>query len=156
MDYNNLDELLNRANKFEQMGDDILYAYAEDAQGLEIRIESDERLFKIFKIAKILKNSKKVDNFNFDEIKNIDPNFICDGTQLIIKFDGSSIELNLQFSDDGNSSSLGVSGDYSIDELFNFYNKTLNYIEIFEQKFIKKINNIFKQQDTEYYKFYRN
>jgi hypothetical protein len=155
MAYTNLDELLNRANKFDQIGDAILDAQAEDVQGLELSIESDDRLFKIFKIAKILKNSK-IKSFNFDEIKNIDPNFICDGTYLIVKFENSPIELNLQFSDDGNSSSLGVSGDYSINDLFNFYNKTLNYIEIFEQKFIKTINNIFKQQDTVYSKFYKN
>lgn len=150
MDYNNLDELLERANKYEQMSNDILDVKEDVLQNLEFSITHDPALIKILKITKILKN---VNIKNFDSIKNLDPNFKCDGENLIIKFENSPIELRLYCSSIADTYCVmgldGLDEDY-VDDLFKFYNKVIDYIEFYKNAFFEKINNIFKKQDAEY------
>ena len=157
MEYNNLDAILERTEKFDQMGEYLLEGMWEDISGLEIAIGGDERLKKFFKIIKILKNSKFSD-FDFELIKNMDPNFKWDDDTLVVKFSDYPIELTLQKSDDLRSGCLAykfINDAYVSDfDVYNFYNKVYNYIPTFEQNFIKIINNILKQQDALYKKFY--
>lgn len=148
MDYTNLDELFERANKYEQMASDIFDTKEEEIQNLEFSITHDSRLLKIYKITKILKNANIK---NFDSIKNLDPNFVCDGENLIVKF--SPIELRLYCNSEADTYCVfgldGLDDDY-VDDLFKFYNKVLENIEDYENKFINKLNDIFKKQDKEY------
>jgi hypothetical protein len=150
MDYANLDELLERANKYEQMSSDIFDAKEEELQRIEFSITHDPSLLKILKISKILKNA----NFkNFDLIKNLDPTFKCDGENLIIKFENSPIELRLYYSSVADTYCVmgldGLNEDY-VDDLYKFYNKVIDNIENYKNAFIEKINRIFKKQDADY------
>lgn len=150
MEYTNLDELFDRANKYEQMRDDIFNTKEEELQNLEFSITHDPSLLKIYKIIKILKNANIK---NFDSIKNLDPNFKCDGENLIVKFENSSIELRLYCNSEADTYCVfgldGLNDDY-VDDLYKFYIKVVDNIENYENKFINKLNNIFKKQDAEY------
>jgi hypothetical protein len=154
MAYTNLDEILTRTENFNKTADDIYDMAHWCVEEDEACIFNDDRLINILKISKILKTAEGVD---FNEIKNIDNNFVCDGDKIIVKFENSPIEYILTYDADDEclkDQTLGLdcSEDRYIIDLYNFINKTLDYIEIFEQKFIKKLNNILECQDALYNK----
>ena len=151
MRYNNLDKLYMRAQTFNNMGADIYNKREYLITEQEAIIIKNSRLIKILKIAKVLKNTDKY-YLDFNEIKNIDPNFICDGDKLVVKFDGSPIELRLTLNsrEDRLKIELANVYNYYCDGLYKLYNFTLDNIINFEQKFIKKINNIFVKQDDDF------
>jgi hypothetical protein len=154
MDYNNLDAILERVEKFNKTSDDIYNMADESLYELTQIICYDKGLIKILKIASILKTAY-ANELDFDAIKNIDSNFVCDGDKIIIKFNNWPIEYILTYDDELeclDSKTFGLTERYAL-ELYNFLNCVIDNIENFEQKFIKKLNNILQKQDSLYNEF---
>ena len=155
MAYTNLSEILTRTENFNKTADDIYDMAHRCVEQDEASIFNDDRLINILKISKILKTAEGVD---FNEIKNIDNNFVCDGEKIIIKFENSPIEYILTYDTDDEclteqTFGLDCSEEQYIIDLYKFINKTLDNIEKFEQKFIKKLNNILECQDALFNEF---
>jgi hypothetical protein len=153
MDYTNLDEILERAEKFNKMTD-IMHKETKDSlYEVEQYILFNESLIKILKISKILKTAEGVD---FNEIKNIDNNFVCDGDKIIVKFENSPIEYILTYDADDErfwAYEHNEPKEHYGPTLYKFYERVLENITFYEQAFIKKLNNIFKKQDADFNRF---
>jgi hypothetical protein len=153
MEYNNLDAILARAEKFNKTSDRIFDSEKYVLAELEAAILDDERLIKIFKTIRFLKDAHPAD-LNFNEIKNFDPYFVCDGVFITIKFLGCPIEYKLSYDDDDNhfyGSASGLDDRYT-DEFRKFFYKTRDYIDNYANNFIKKLNNILQNQDNKFKK----
>jgi hypothetical protein len=156
MDYTNLDEILERAEKFNKMID-IMHKETKDSlYEVEQYILFNESLIKILKISKILKTAY-ADELDFNELLNIDNIFKCDGEKITVKFSDCPIEYTLTYTDyDGDERFWA--DEHNIPEhygptLYKFYERVLENITFYEQAFIKKLNNIFKKQDADFNKF---
>lgn len=155
MAYTNLDEILTRTENY----DEIAYKIYDMAHWCvdedEASLLGDDRLINILKISKILKTAV---GFDFNEIKNIDNNFVCDGDKITIKFEHSPIEYILTYDADDEclkQETLGLdcSKDGYIIDFYKFIDKIFDNIANYERKFIKKLNNILECQDALFKEF---
>ena len=149
MDYNNLDAILTRAEKFNKVSDKIFWAESYCLCDIEHEILCDDRLIKILKTASFLKNAHPA-YLNFDEIKNLDEHFKCDGDKITVKFSDCPIEYILTYDDEDDclhSTATGLDTRYTAD-FSDFFYDTIDNIENYANKFIKKIGDILQKQDN--------